>query len=74
MVGCIDLAQCPPEKLLANKMLCFTAGTGTRKDDIGGVLMKTMMKAVAPTKRSRIRSFNSIAARCSIIGYDDSVL
>ena len=79
MVGCIDLAQRPPEQVLASKMLRFGGGEGmqcTKKDDIGGVLMKTKMKPVAAGKKSKKKPNKelSIAARCSIIGYDDSVL
>ena len=74
MVGCV--IKIPPEQLLASNLKGVTkGGVQMNKGGLGGVLLKTRMKPRAQTKKKKQKNTEiSIAARCSIIGYDGSVL
>ena len=84
MVGCIR--RMPRERLLASHMKgamkggigVTKAAQGNKGGGIGGVLHKTQMKPQVKTRNTRkkkgLNKECSVVARCSIIGYDSSVL
>lgn len=85
MVGCVRKVL--PEQLLASNMKGGTSKGGIaaakvaqgNKEGLGGVLSKTQMKPQVQTKKKKknknpLTKELSIAARCSIIGYDGSIL
>ena len=81
MVGCVKVNQMLPEMVLANQVARSRDGMEAQRAKKGllgyGVLLKTRMKPPAPSKKALQKKKNkelSIAGRCSIIGYDGSVL
>ena len=84
MVGCVR--KIPPEQLLASNMKggATKSGIGVtkvaqgKKGGLRGVLLKTQMKPQVQSKKKKKKNLLnkelSIAARCSIVGYDGSIL
>ena len=83
MVGCIKKNQVQPEQIFAGSLMQRLRGSSlgshlVKRNEVGGgVLFKTRMKHQAPP-RKQIKQVKpkelSIAARCSIVSYDGSVL
>ena len=75
MVGCVKKNHLPLEQALSKNLMCCGDGNGTHQ------ARKGVLSSVVPTEIMSLKKTGrkpnkeiSIAARCSIVGYDGSVL